>query len=160
MADFSTKFTSTRQDWTTPKSLYNVLDAEFHFEWDLAASDTNHLAPNFFTEEDSALRNTWTGSCWLNPPYGGSGENSLQRWIRKAYEETRKDGTTVVMLIPARTNTKWFANYCLKAKEIRFIIGRPKFGGADHGLPQPLVLVVFENTNAPIKTTWLNYADS
>jgi len=47
------------------------------------------------------------------------------------------------MLIPARTNTVWWHDYCMKAKEIRFIKGRPKFGDAKHGLPQPLAIVIF-----------------
>lgn len=73
----------------------------------------------------------------MNPPY-----KTMKEWIKKAYEESRKDNTTVVCLIPARTNTKWWHQYCMQG-EIRFIEGRPKFEGCIHGLPQPLALIIF-----------------
>jgi site-specific DNA-methyltransferase (adenine-specific) len=60
----------------------------------------------------------------------------------KAYEESLH-GATVVALIPSRTDTRYFHDYCMKASEIRFIKGRPKFEGCIHGLPQPLALVIF-----------------
>ena len=85
----------------------------------------------------------WQGVGWLNPPYGAK-TGKLSDWVKRAYQETRKEGCCVVMLIPARTNTKWFHEYCMKASELRFFKGRPKFGDAKHGLPQPLVLVVFK----------------
>ena len=78
---------------------------------------------------------------WLNPPYGET-SGKLSDWIKKAVTEADA-GATVVMLIPARTNTNWFHDLCLKRGEVRFVRGRPKFGGADHGLPQPLCLVIF-----------------
>lgn len=75
----------------------------------------------------------------MNPPY-----KDMKRWVIKAYEESRKDDCVVVCLIPARTNTNWWHQYCMKG-EIRFIEGRPKFEGCVHGLPQPLAIVVFGN---------------
>ena len=51
------------------------------------------------------------------------------------------------MLIPARTNTKWWHDYCMKAKEVRFLKGRPKFKGNIHGLPQPLAIIVFDRSS-------------
>ncbi len=73
----------------------------------------------------------------MNPPY-----KDMKKWVIKAYEESTKNGCVVVCLIPARTNTKWWHEYCMKG-EIRFIEGRPKFEGCIHGLPQPLALVIF-----------------
>jgi site-specific DNA-methyltransferase (adenine-specific) len=69
-------------------------------------------------------------------------------FVKKAYNDSQtNENLTVVMLIPARTNTKWFHNYCMKAAEVRFICGRPKFGDSKHGLPQPLILVVFKKSD-------------
>ena len=83
--------------------------------------------------------------CWLNPPYGQNSAHKLSNWVQKAFHDSEKYGATIVMLIPARTNTKWWHRFCMRAGEIRFIEGRPKFGGAKHGLPQPLAVVVFHN---------------
>lgn len=151
MAGFTKKFDSVRQDWTTPRILFDKLNQEFNFKWDLAASKENTLCKNFYTKENNGLEKDWNGICWLNPPYGDKSSKMVD-WIKKSYAETQKNkDLTVVMLIPARTNCKWFADYIMKAAEIRFIIGRPKFGNCLHGLPQPLILVIFKQTNQETK---------
>lgn len=142
MSFFKTKFESHKQEWETPDDLFNRLNEEFHFDIDLAADSRNCKCVPYYNRKDNALNQTWKGTCWLNPPYGAK-EHKLSDWVKKAYLETRKRGCTVVMLIPARTNTRWWHDYCMKATEIRFLNGRPKFGDAEHGLPQPLALVVF-----------------
>lgn len=147
MANFNNKFDSIRQDWDTPQSLFDKLNQEFNFEWDLAASDKNAKCPKFFTQKDDGLKQKWEGICWLNPPYGDK-TSKMVDWIKKAYNDTQLNpNLTVVMLIPARTNTKWFHQFCMKACELKFIVGRPKFGDSKHGLPQPLILVVFRKSN-------------
>ena len=77
----------------------------------------------------------------MNPPF-----NELKKWVEKAYKESLK-GATVVCLIPSRTNTNWWHEYCMKG-EIRYIKGRPKFKGCVHGFPQPLSIVVFHKKDA------------
>lgn len=73
----------------------------------------------------------------MNPPYG----KGIGDWIKKAIESA-SDGTTVVCLIPARTDTRWFHKYCVHG-EIRFIAGRLKFGGSKVNAPFPSMLVIF-----------------
>ena len=137
MADFKTKFGTGRQDWETPATVFDPLNAEFRFTLDVCATAENAKCPRYYTAADNALAQPWEGVCWMNPPFGTQGA-----WVRKAYEESQRNGTTVVCLLPARTNTNWWHSYCMKG-EIRFIKGRPKFKGAKHGLPQPLAIVVF-----------------
>ena len=144
MAALKTRFVSTKQDWETPARLFAALDGEFHFEMDLAADALNTKCPRYLSAEQNALQEDWNGVCWLNPPYG-QGQQRLSLWVRKAYEEARKPSCTVVALLPARTNTEWWHRYCMCASEIRFIRGRPKFGQAKYGLPQPLAVVVFRS---------------
>ena len=132
------RFRTENQTWETPDPLFQCLDNEFNFEVDLAANSKNTKCKKFISIEQNALNIPWQGIGWLNPPYGGTQENAIKRWV-------------VVMLIPARTNTEWWHNFCMKAKEIRFIRGRPKFKGNIHGLPQPLAIIVFENTNKKTK---------
>ena len=78
----------------------------------------------------------WTGVCWCNPPYG----RQIGKWVEKAV----KSSATVVMLLPARTDTKWFHDWCLPYGKIEFLRGRLKFGGCDNSAPFPSMIVVFE----------------
>lgn len=75
---------------------------------------------------------------YCNPPYG----RELPKWVKKCYEENRK-GTLVVMLIPARTDTRWFHDYIYHKAEIRFIRGRLKFNEGKQGAPFPSMVVIF-----------------
>lgn len=73
----------------------------------------------------------------------------MPQWLEKAKHEAEYKDVTTVCLIPARTNTSWWHKICLKSAEIRFVLGRPKFGDASHGLPFPLAIVIFSpNTKA------------
>lgn len=146
MGSFGTKFDSLKQEWTTPQDLFDKLNKEFNFNFDLAADETNTKCKKFFSKEDNALSKEWHGRCWLNPPYGEKNYR-ISDWVKKCFEEvySYERCDIVVILIPARTNTKWWNNYIMKAQEVRFILGRPKFGNAIHGLPQPLALVVFDS---------------
>lgn len=144
MTKFDKRFESVRQDWETPKSFFDKVDAIYNFDFDLAADDKNRKCAQYFTKEDNALEQTWYGTCWLNPPYHGGSKLGLQYWVKKSYEESRKPGCKVVLLIPARTNVNWWRDYCMRARSVLFVIGRPIFVGAKYGLPQPLVLVEFD----------------
>lgn len=141
MATFESKFKSIRQDWPTPDDVFLPLQEEFQFTLDAAASAENAKAALFFSEEHDAMVQDWGRHIvWLNPPYGKG--YSLGAWVLRAYTASTF-GATVVMLVPARTNTVWFHDYCFARGEVRFIRGRPKFGDAVHGLPQPLCIVIF-----------------
>jgi phage N-6-adenine-methyltransferase len=150
MGSFTHKFDSARQEWATPQDLFDRLDQEFHFTIDLAADATNTKCKRYFDAEKNGLQQVWYGVGWLNPPYGAK-EQRLEHWVKKAHLTQQQGTGTVVMLIPARTNTRWWHQQCMAADEVRFICGRPKFGGADHGLPQPLALVVFRQHAGPTR---------
>ena len=150
MAKFAQKFVSAKQEWETPSIFFDKLNEEFEFTIDLAANSTNTKCVSFFSKEQDAMDQDWHGICWLNPPYGSSGKYKLSEWIKKGFNESQKHNSTIVILIPARTNTNWWHNYCMKSKEIKLVKGRPKFGGAKYGLPQPLAIIVFKKTDSPI----------
>lgn len=151
-------FSSGKDDWRTPADLFAALDAEFDLCVDVAATRENRLRLDYFGPDNErhpdALKESWTqfgtlSRCWCNPPYS----RKLQaKFIAKAAEEARK-GATVVMLIPARTDTRAFHDHIWDAerhkprpwvKEIRFLKGRVKFVGAEHGAPFPSMIVVFQ----------------
>jgi phage N-6-adenine-methyltransferase len=135
------RFESRSQSWSTPQSLFNRLNEEFHFTIDLAADSANAKCPVYYTAEEDALQQEWKGVCWLNPPFN-SDKARLRRWVQKAFESD----CVVVMLVPAHTNTNWWHTYCMKAAEIRFLHGRPKFGDAKCGLVQAIAIVVFDKS--------------
>jgi phage N-6-adenine-methyltransferase len=134
----SLHFSSKSCDWSTPQDFFNSMNEKYGpLELDVCASPLNHKCETFFTEADDALSRTWFHRCWMNPPYG----RNIGLWIKKAYEESLK-GSLVVCLLPARTDTRWFHDYCTKGK-IEFIRGRLKFGGSKNSAPFPSMVVVF-----------------
>lgn len=76
---------------------------------------------------------------FCNPPYG----REIKAWVQKAWEESHKPNTIVVMLIPARTDTKYFHDYIMHRSEVRFVKGRLKFGDSTQGAPFPSMVVIF-----------------
>ncbi len=122
--------------WATPQDLFDKYNAIYHFETDVCAFPENAKCKRFFTPEMDGLKQEWTGVCWCNPPYG----RQIGKWVEKAC----KSFATVVMLLPARTDTKWFHDYCLPYGKIEFLRGRLKFGGCNNSAPFPSMIVVFE----------------
>lgn len=114
-------FSSKSDLWETPQELFDRLNAIHHFNTDVCALPNNAKCADFYTPEQDGLAQEWKGSCWCNPPYG----REISRWVEKAAKSFAK----VVMLLPARTDTKWFHDYCLPFGKIEFIRGRIKFGG-------------------------------
>jgi len=78
---------------------------------------------------------------FCNPPYG----KEIEKWVKKSYEESQKERTTIVMLIPARTDTAWFHKYIYNKAEIRFLKGRLKFSESKNSAPFPSMIVIFKN---------------
>lgn len=132
-------FSSKSVVWETPQDLFDKLNAEFHFDLDVCALPENAKCEKYYTPEDDGLSQPWNGICWCNPPYG----RTIGKWVQKAYE-TFAGGGTVVMLLPARTDTKWFHEYIYNKAEIRFIKGRLKFGNSKNAAPFPSMIVVFD----------------
>ena len=120
--------TSLSPHWATPKWLYDELDKEFDF--------TDDPCPIGGT---GGLTREWGLRVFINPPYG----RTIGDWIKKAYDS----GSLCVMLLPARTDTKWWHNYCMKASMIVFFKGRIKFvqDGKNAPAPFPSCLVIFSN---------------
>lgn len=134
-------FSNNSDEWSTPQDFFNQLDLEFHFNLDPCATKENHKCERYFSQEENGLSKNWGGcTVFVNPPY-----SQLKHWVKKSWEETHKPNTTVVMLIPARTDTKYFHDYIYHRSEIRFIKGRLKFGNSKTGAPFPSMVVVFRS---------------
>jgi phage N-6-adenine-methyltransferase len=143
--------TSLDDTWTTPREFFDELNKEFNFGLDAAALQNSTLVPDNWYGPDhpdpaarDALRIDWNHNSrgrpiWLNPPYG----RVIKDWVRKA-SEVASGGGTVVCLVPARTDTHWWHDYCINAYEIRYIRGRLKFGGQKNSAPFPSALVIMK----------------
>ena len=130
----------TSNDHYTPKWVFDLLNVEFDID---VASPPGGVpwipAKRYFTQFDDGLTQNWEGFIWCNPPYG----RVINAWIQKAYEHSINGGGRVVMLLPARTDTKWFHDYAIKGK-VEFLRGRLKFGGSLSSAPFPSILVTFD----------------
>lgn len=131
-------FSSNKQDWGTPKSLFDDLDGEFQFNLDPCATPENAKCDRYFTPDEDGLKQLWHGRVFLNPPYG----REIGKWVEKAYHEAQNHSEIVVCLVPSRTDTKWWHNYAMRG-EIRFIQGRITFEGAKNPAPFPSAIVIF-----------------
>lgn len=135
---------SVNMNWCTPQSFFDELNREFNFVLDAAATEDTAKCKCFYTPEMDGLKQDWTlgGAVFCNPPYG----REIGKWVKKAYDEAQK-GATVVLLIPARTDTKYFHDYIWGKAEIRYIVGRLKFtdeNGTEKGrAPFPSMVVVY-----------------
>lgn len=139
--DYKGLFSSATDDWATPQSFFDELDREFHFSLDPCASPSNAKCKQYFTREEDGLFKCWQGErVFCNPPYG----REMAKWVHKCYTESRKPNTLVVALLPARTDTLWFHNLIYhKAREIRFVKGRLRFGDGNGPAPFPSMVVIF-----------------
>lgn len=115
-------FSSKSDEWSTPKALFDEL-----------------MCDKYYTIHDDGLKQSWKGErVFCNPPY-----SEIAKWCEKAFYETKQEGTIVVMLIPSRTDTRYFHDYIYNRTEIRFVKGRLKFGDQTGSAPFPSMVVVF-----------------
>lgn len=117
-------FSSKSDLWCTPQDFFDKLNAEFHFTLDVCATSISAKCKKYFTPEQDAFKQDWQGEvCFCNPPYG----REIGKWVKKCYDEAQKPNTTVVILMPSRTDTSYFHDYIYGKAEIRFIRGRLRF---------------------------------
>lgn len=119
-----------RDNCPTPKSLYDELNAEFHFDYDPCSINPPHLR-----ERDGL--GDWGQRNYVNPPY-----SKKAIWIKKAVDEQKK-GKLSVMLLPVDTSTAWFHDLVLPNAEIRWIRGRVRFNAAGCPAKFASMIIIF-----------------
>lgn len=133
-------FSSKDMTYETPQWLFDKLNSIFRFTLDVCAVPETAKCDTYYTPEIDALKQNWEGICWMNPPYG----RSVSKWIKKAYDESVKNSSTIVCLIPARVDTRYQHEIVFKyAKTICFIKGRLKFGHSTNSAPFPSQIIIF-----------------
>jgi len=135
-------YSSAKDDWETPQWLFDEYSDRFDFTVDVCASKKNAKVSHFFNKKQNGLKQPWDGHrVWCNPPYG---RNSTGLWVKKAHLEVQAgECQLVAMLLPARTDTKWFHDYIYRQHNIEFLRGRLRFVGAPHSAPFPSMVVIF-----------------
>ena len=137
MNQIAVHFSSRTEEWETPLNFFEEINASFQFTLDACASPANAKCDRYFTKEQDALVQHWSGRVWMNPPYG----RQIESFMRKAYAESQK-GATVVCLVPSRTDTRWWQRYA-KRGVVFHLRGRLRFGNAKSSAPFPSSVVVF-----------------
>lgn len=139
-------FTSKTNEWSTPQDFFDRMHAEFNFTLDAAATPQNAKCPRYFTFHENGLAQSWIGKrVWLNPPYGPD----LVKWVMKAVTEPSE---LTVMLVPSRTDTKWWGLIWNFDKHrphdgcsVRFVKGRLNFGDSAENAPFPSAIVILKH---------------
>jgi site-specific DNA-methyltransferase (adenine-specific) len=144
-------FASKKQDWRTPAYVFRYFNEIYSFGLDAAATPWSATCTNFITPKEDALSIDWSKAypnvhaIWLNPPYG----RGLGAWMGHCYEMASAGNQTIAALVMARTDTRWWHDYCMRAQTIYLIKGRLKFldsvGVAANSAPAPSALVVWKN---------------
>lgn len=147
---------SKSDEWETPIELFNELNEKYHFTLDPSCQEHNHKCEKYYTQKENGLIQDWSGEIvFCNPPYG----KSIGEWVKKCYSENKNNNVFICLLIPSRTDTKWFHKYIYHNKnaEIIFLQGRLRFVNrtfpswrADGNFkispaPFPSMLVIFKN---------------
>jgi phage N-6-adenine-methyltransferase len=128
---------SARQDWRTPPDFFQRLNAEFRFTIDAAASFENRLVDRFWSESDSGLVHSWNGErVWCNPPYG----RNIGDWTAQA---AKREADVAVLLLPARSDTRWWHRDVEGIATVRRLAGRLKFSGHEFNAPFPSVIAIY-----------------
>jgi len=136
-------FSSCGGEWETPQWLFDRLNRVFQFTLDPACTHENAKCAKHYTRAEDGLSRSWAGErVFVNPPYG----REVSRWVEKARLEAEY-GALVVMLLPARTDTKWWHEHVQDHADVHFIAGRLKFGGAENSAPFPSAVAVFAGLN-------------
>jgi phage N-6-adenine-methyltransferase len=134
---------SSKQDYCTPPELLRALEKRLNIDFfacDLAASNENHIAEQWYSEEENSLVQSWSdwyGWCFCNPPYA-----DIEPWVRKAYWES-KLGAQVAMLLPASVGSNWYRDWVHNKCHVLFMNGRVQFVGAKDLYPKDTMILLY-----------------
>jgi phage N-6-adenine-methyltransferase len=147
MSQMDIHYSSKKSDWETPDDFFEVFHEILKFDLDVCAREDNSKLPNFISPEMDSFKTPWTGCCWMNPPYGRGTKDTpgTGDWVRLAVDNVNKGNCDrAVILIPSRTDTKYFQQLIFKeASWVFFVAGRLKFGGSKDSAPFPSAVIGF-----------------
>ena len=134
-------YSSASAEWYTPPAVIERVTAVLGpIALDPCSNEGEPVVPaqRHFTRSDDGLALPWSGPLYMNPPYG----RSISAWVEKLVREHAAGNVTeAVALVPARTDTAWFAN--LRDCAVCFVRGRLHFSGSSSGAPFPSAVAYF-----------------
>lgn len=134
-------YSSETPEWYTPPELIACVVATLgRIDLDPCSNvgRPNVPAASHFTVDHDGLSLPWSGLVYMNPPYG----DGIGRWVEKLRAEYLAGNVTAaIALVPARTDTAWFA--ALRDGAICFVRGRLRFSGHQNSAPFPSAAVYF-----------------
>jgi len=131
-------FSHKSDDYITPDWLIEQLKKGYNIQLDACTTEDNPLnIKKFYTKQDDGLSQEWVTWTYCNTPY-----SQITSWVSKADIEANKENFSL-MLLPARTDTKWFHEYIYNIYKISFLQGRLRFEGTKNSAPFPSMLVIF-----------------
>lgn len=134
-------FSKKTDEWETPKDLFDKLNNIFSFTLDPCATVNNAKCKKFYTKDQNGLLKSWKNeTVFCNPPY-----SQIKLWVKKCYEEFKLNKVTVILLLPARTDTKYFHEFISGNALLFFIKGRLHFNNSINSAPFPSIIAVFTN---------------
>lgn len=152
----------SRDSWGTPLKLFRWVQSQYPVDVDICASNTNHLLPVYFTEENSCLDKDWSeyteSYCvYCNPPY-----SNPMPFVEKAVEQA-KLGVVTVMLVNLDPSTKWFKLALTACCRVIPLVGSrvqfvPPEGITASTNPKPQCLLIINGSGNPV-TEWLDYKE-
>lgn len=109
---------ATTTTWLTPPKLIEDL-GPFDLDPCAAVNQPWRTAERQYTTQDDGLAQEWTGSVWLNPPYG----RDTKHWMSRMAEHN-----SGIALVFVRTDTRWWLeSVWKKATGVYFLSGRLRF---------------------------------
>ena len=124
-----------RQNWRTPRVLFNKLNERWHFTMDGASELDNALLPKASTVEYPL---SWDSErVFCNPPWSNI----------RPFLDLSKTAECAVFLVPARTNSRWFHHALALGAQPVYFLGKPRFEGAPFNSPVDCLLLVFGGKN-------------
>ena len=133
----------SKQDYGTPPEFLDAVRNRFgHLVWDLAASASNAVCPDYTDRARNSLIQPWHtyptgGWLWLNPEF-----DDIAPWAEKCAAEMRL-GARILLLTPASTGANWLQNHVVPNAHIVELGTRMRFVGAKDLYPKDLFLSVF-----------------
>jgi phage N-6-adenine-methyltransferase len=127
--------------WETPMHIYEPLNKEFHFTLDPCCTKETKKCPWGLTPKQDGLSVSWEGQrVFCNPPYS---RDNIDLWVEKCYQESLKQNTIIVALLPVSTSAKWWHQWIVGKAELRFVERRIRFVGAPYTAPFSSVIAVY-----------------
>lgn len=118
------RFSSLTDEWGTPMDLFREQDRKFNFTLDPCGTKLRLLKEDMttWTKEDNGLPRSWAGQrVFVNPPF-----SEMTTWCQKCFAESGR-AELIVLLIPVRTDTKYFHEFIYHHSELEFLKGRLQY---------------------------------